>query len=440
MHPFASYILKNYYRQTGWNEDNLYSNLTRSSTAILDFNVPRGLHINISKSPNALFKTTYSMNALPTLNGSVGYIFTSCEVNIPSSQDVRFKDTIERFKVFDQPRRPEPRDEVWQQGRRVDARDFLLYGRIYVPTGRLDALYATRLSPTLQLLIAAISDPRSPTPLSQATSRKRGDASGGMSNVMLNLQHDVGRWCTEYSWSADDGMFGLRVLHNFGSSRRADPAVGVGAPRPKRVDEEEAMEGGLRGRFSAGAELYFSAKEKSAGLSTGVRFTTVPDATPPSFQLAPGTFSPSAASTLAPLSVQSQTPTTLTAVFNPMMGHISGAYAARVSRDLSVCSRFDFNVYSYLSEWTMGAEWWIGGGAGNGTEPPLTGHENGGRARFENHNGVFKARMSTNADVSLMWEGRLKNVLVSLGVVSDLTNRSKPIRAMGLELAYFSSS
>lgn len=41
------------------------------------------------------------------------------------------------------------------------------------------------------------------------------------------------------------------------------------------------------------------------------------------------------------------------------MGHMSGAYAARVSRDLALCSRFDFNVYSYDSEWTMGAEWWV---------------------------------------------------------------------------------
>jgi distribution and morphology protein 10 len=42
-----------------------------------------------------------------------------------------------------------------------------------------------------------------------------------------------------------------------------------------------------------------------------------------------------------------------------MLGHMSGAYAARVHKDLSLCSRFDFNVYSYESEWTMGAEWWI---------------------------------------------------------------------------------
>lgn len=72
-------------------------------------------------------------------------------------------------------------------------------------------------------------------------------------------------------------------------------------------------------------------------MSTGIRFTTLSDS-----------------STLS-----SQPPTTITALFNPMMGHVSAAYAAKVSRDLSLCSRFDFNVYSYDSEWTMGAEWWM---------------------------------------------------------------------------------
>jgi hypothetical protein len=32
MHPFATYVLRSYFKETGWNEDNLYSNLTRSST------------------------------------------------------------------------------------------------------------------------------------------------------------------------------------------------------------------------------------------------------------------------------------------------------------------------------------------------------------------------------------------------------------------------
>lgn len=139
MHPFASYVLRSYYRATGWNEDNLFANLTRSSagrfsytigceysciqpTAILDFNVPRGLSLSVSKSPNSFFNTSYTMNALPSLNGSVGYIFTSCELDIKNSGDVCLKDMVERFKVYDHPRRPEGKEEVWLAGERVDIR------------------------------------------------------------------------------------------------------------------------------------------------------------------------------------------------------------------------------------------------------------------------------------------------------------------------------
>lgn len=139
--------------------------------------------------------------------------------------------------------------------------DYLMYGRFYLPTGRLDALYSTRLSPTVQAMVAAISDPPSSIPIEM-----RG-RNTNVSNVMLSLQHDVGKWCTEYNYSAEDGMWGVRFLHNFGRlgilpepSEEASSRVKV-----KRVDEEDAVEGGLKGRVSIGAEVYFSAKEKSAG-------------------------------------------------------------------------------------------------------------------------------------------------------------------------------
>ncbi|PCH41257.1 mitochondrial distribution and morphology protein 10 [Wolfiporia cocos MD-104 SS10] len=445
MHPFASYVLRSYYKATGWNEDNLYANLTRSSNAILDFSVPRGLHFSISKSPNPLFKTTYSMNALPSLNGSVGYIFTSCDLDVKGSGDVRFKDMIDRFKVYDQPRRPEGKEEEWLAGERVDTRDYLLYGRVYVPTGRLDALYSTRLSPTVQAMVAAISDPRS----SLAAEPVRG-GNAPSSNIMFSLQHDTGKWCTEYTWSAEDGMWGVRCLHNFGKvgnpSETAEETEKAAASQPKsrsevkRIDEEDAMEGGLKGRISAGAEFYISAKEKSAGVSAGIRFTTLPDATPPSFQV-PSSSSPLTQLSSHPHGPPSQPPTTITTLFNPMLGHISGAYAARVSRDLSLCSRFDFNVYSYESEWSVGAEWWTRKGvfksASSNSDPDTA--QPGLPDPADEIQGVVKARASTTTDVSLMWEGRLHNMLVSLGVVSNLTSRSKPIKAIGLELSYFSS-
>ncbi|KAB5596259.1 Distribution and morphology protein [Ceratobasidium theobromae] len=428
------------------------------------------------------------MNALPTLHGSIGYMFSSCDLDVKSSSNVLFKDMVERFQIHDRPRKPVGKEALFLGGKNVNAMNYLIYGRYYIPSSRLDALYSLRLSPSLRFLVAAVSNPRTRTPYMQLSTPPSSEG-----NVMFSLQHDTGRWCSEYSWSADDGMWGIRVLHNFG--RLANEAIDVErAARKerergtKRVDEEERMEGGLKGRLSVGAELYFSLKEKSAGgmsnlfivpsseitisciraVSTGVRFTTLPDASPPS--ISPDTATPAT-------TVPAQTPTTLTATFNPMMGHMSAAYAARASRDLALCSRFDFNIYSYESEWTMGAEWWLRRGAappekgasveGENDEPVIlddmappgqdtpSAFPTGSISSLSGEvTGVVKARISTSSvslyppsiasfrtfiqDISLMWEGRVRNMLVSLGVVSDLSNRSKPIRSIGLELSYFS--
>jgi mitochondrial distribution and morphology protein 10 len=101
----------------------------------------------------------------------------------------------------------------------------------------------------------------------------------------------------------------------------------------------------------------------------------------------------------------------------------------------------------------MGAEWWVRrpkGSAGPATADVA-------ETMPDDTQGVLKGRISTNyvslcvtdivtcdsgprdlQDVSLFWEGRLSNVLLGIGVVSDLGNRSRPVRALGLEVAYFS--
>lgn len=48
---------------------------------------------------------------------------------------------------------------------------------------------------------------------------------------------------------------------------------------------------------------------------------------------------------------------TATLVANPLIGHVSAAYTSQVGRDLTVSSRFDFNLFSYEGEWTVGGEW-----------------------------------------------------------------------------------
>lgn len=196
--------------------------------------------------------------------------------------------------------------------------DYLLYGCMHVPTSRLDALFTTRLSPTWQFFATAISLAPKTFPSSSSTSELNHSTSSGLiagpTNLQMTLQRDTGKWCTEYSYSADDSLWGFRFLHNFGSggkenspSFHKDQAVNetlgikennilvsneesslesesmsslngnaniTKSEKLERVDDQisssldsdhTTVGGGLRGRFSAGAEMFFSAAEKSAG-------------------------------------------------------------------------------------------------------------------------------------------------------------------------------
>ena len=75
----------------------------KESATILDFPVSNGVHFHISKPPNSQFNTTYSVKALPTLNGSIGYVFTACDLNMRGSQDIRLKDITKCFKIYNLP-------------------------------------------------------------------------------------------------------------------------------------------------------------------------------------------------------------------------------------------------------------------------------------------------------------------------------------------------
>ena len=77
-------------------------------------------------------------------------------------------------------------------------------------------------------------------------------------------------------------------------------------------------------------------------VSTGLRFTTLPPHPP-----TPGLPPPSP-------------PTTLTLLYNPLIGFMSSAYSAQVSPTVALSSRFGVNIYSYESDFSFGGEWWIG--------------------------------------------------------------------------------
>jgi mitochondrial distribution and morphology protein 10 len=135
----------------------------------------------------------------------------------------------------------------------------------------------------------------------------------------------------------------------------------------------------------------------------------------------------------------SQSPLSVTYLINPIMGHMSTAFAAQVSDDISLCPRFDFNMYSYESDLIIGAEWWQ-------REKNESENENQSSNDTASENissqgevsGIVKATVGTSRGITLLWEGRYGKTLFSLGLIADLTSRISPIRSVGLQFQYFS--
>lgn len=304
---------------------------------------------------------------------------------------------------------------IWHRGRRIDKADSLLYGRLYLPASSLEALYLRRISPTRLLRISCVSDSALPN--------------GG--SLLAQVQNDYGKYSTEYLYSTDSSLLGIRGLYNFGYDPRTIP---VHSPTLAHTTSDTPTDIEA-GRVSAGAELYFSPLNKSGGISTGVRFTTLPTHT--------------------------GFPYTMTLTLNPLMGNIASSYAVKAGQDLALSSRFAFNIYSYESDVQVGLELW------KRRIPDPTGVEQAAWAKkmirpewktvaigleerieqeFKPDNtqkdaevdGVLKARVDQNWRIGILWEGRVKELLLSIGVDVDLKRRDRPLGSVGLEVSYSS--
>jgi distribution and morphology protein 10 len=146
-------------------------------------------------------------------------------------------------------------------------------------------------------------------------------------------------------------------------------------------------------------------------VSTGIRYRTLPASNAP--------------------------PISFTYTLNPIVGHMSTSYVAKVSDQLVMCSRFDFSIYSYESDLALGFEYRT-----KNKNPTIETEVDHGVVtltadRTEKLEGLIKAKWGFAKGLALMWEGRFKNTLFSLGLTADLRSTS-PIRTIGLEVQYFS--
>lgn len=217
------------------------------------------------------------------------------------------------------------------------------------------------------------------------------------------LQQDFGKFSTEYLYSTDSALLGLRGLYNFGY----DPRKGV---------EQDISPEHLYGRLSAGCELYYGLLNKSGGMSAGLRFTTLPK--------------------------HSGFPYTTTLTLNPLMGNLSSSYAVKAGPNLALCTQFDFNFYSYESDVLVGFELWR-----KQQESDTAWARNKLREGWSQQvekspeddvSGVLKVRWDNKWRLGLLWEGRLQSMLFSTGISLDLRRREQVFSQVGAELHFTS--
>ncbi|KAI1827414.1 hypothetical protein F4861DRAFT_363045 [Xylaria intraflava] len=454
MREFMDYIQSAFYGATGWNRDNSYSTLNATSDALLHFATPRGLRLTLSSLATPHFATAYQLGTVGVVDGSISYLYSTVPLDyhaVAQSEKISLPELLQSYLPLAE---LEPRNRI--KGARQDV---LCYGRLYLPMSMLESLVVQRISPTLQMQVSAVSN--------------QNLRNGG--TVLGMVQYDEGRYGVEGLASTDGGLLGIRGLYNFGGdvSGSASPNNSPDAANGTNGSERER----IYGRFSAGGELYYGTLNKSGGMSVGTRFATLP-----SHKGAPFT----ATMTVNPLMG------TLSWTYAVM----AGRYCSLATKlDFNVYSyesswSVGMELWRKRAAWTVDAD--TAGDANNDKPGMLVSHalpqrsfqakmewrmddplpqidtpelllapapdvgseqakkqrtfrakldwrqNNEGEDEEDTYSGVLKARLDHNWRMGLLWEGRVKSLLFSLGSGIDLRRPDSPFRTLGLEIQFSS--
>ena len=576
MREFLGHVLESFRDATGWSRDDGYSDFNAASSELLHFQTPRGLRMTLSSLATPHFATSYTFGSIGVVDGAISYLYSSVPLPDVVAQSDRIPLPVLLRSYRQRPRlsgqrpvlAPEfmtpPRQRLTldslfpfgtptpapklstptptptptaaaiiaattdtpltptststatptsiptppppiplsttiaelllptvdyaagliHEARALVDKPALFYGRLYLPQSMLEAYMIKRLGPSVQLQLRAVSDASLPN--------------GG--TILSILQIDRGRYGIESLMSTDGGLLGVRGLYNFGAGKDA-AAVNTS---PASSSPDGGSDPRIHGRFSAGGELYYGTLNKSGGVSLGGRFESTVTPDDQSGNRAIGT------------------PLSATMTINPLMGNLSATYAVKARDQCSLATRFDFNVYSYESEWSVGMELWstrrlaglvaidedgareqqeaaakvklptkqpkqkrptarsrtgASSKAASSTKPvvepalapppppsPIAIPERSFQAKLEwrlddpvveppppsppapikdepaekKYQGVLKARLDQSLKVGLLWEGRIKSLLFSLGSNVDLHRLDQPFRTLGLQIQFSS--
>lgn len=422
-----------------------YIDLFLLTLDLLNFPLPHGVRLILSSLATPQFSTSYQLGAFGHVDGSIAYLYSSVPLNgvIAQSDRIPLVPLLQSYRQLKDLGLGKEERSFGAPGRTSVLRDdetrhhphrrrvygpTLFYGSMFLPHSTLHARVIKRITSHLQAQVSAVSSEEL--------------RNGG--TILGSAHYDQGIYNVEALASTDGGLLGVRGLYNFGG----DASPGHVPPLEQTGNGERER---IYGRFSVGGELYYGTLNKSAGMSVGARFATLP--------------------------AYMGTPLTATLTINPLMGNISATYAVLAREKCSLATMMDFNVYSYESDWKIGMELWskrrpgrplLGADSGDSTETaPAEGEDQTPKRRprsfqakmewrlddpeptdktagVENTGeegeqlGVLKARLDQHGRIGLLWEGRIKSLLFSLGAGIDLRRLDQSFQSVGLNIQYSS--
>ncbi|KAJ3182124.1 Mitochondrial distribution and morphology protein 10 [Gaertneriomyces sp. JEL0708] len=336
MLDFMEYCLRRYYAQSNFSPEGQYSALLLDSRRILEFRVPSTFSVTVGKSISPELKGTYTVG-IPNVR-SVGFLFTSVPMDLPK-MGLGDETGMDDMRLFGNAGNVGPKDmQPTENASMSKEKAYLLYGRLFEDF-RLEALYSKALSRRTHFVTAGTNS---------WDTRKHGSSS----SINAQLMHATPNYSTEVSYTTDEHVIGLSGLQRFGGSN-----------------------------WAAGGELYYTAKERSGGLSFAARYKSQVD----------------------------NTKTVLAVVSNPMMGQLSASYTTTVAPNLTMSTRYDFNVYSYEADLAVGVEY----------------------APKEQRQ-LVKGRISLSQGMAVKLEGQYKRAMFSIGLMTEFLRN--PRRSVGVEL------
>ncbi|KAM3444974.1 hypothetical protein NHJ13734_000843 [Beauveria thailandica] len=500
MREFMDHVHSAFYEATGWSRDNSYAALNSTSDALLNFPTPRGLRLALSALASPNFATSYQLGSVGVVDGSISYLFSSVPLRVlltPQSDKVALPTLLRSYRPLT-PLEPLPSPLPAVGGAGVLHADgpqaSLLYGRLYLPQSQLEGLVVKRLSRHLQVQFSAVSGQHlrnggTTLGLAQYDVGKyavEGLASSDGGLLGLRGIYNFGGDAEKLHGSAETAA---AAPAGTGEQQSAMTAITATPKAPSPNGEKER----IYGRFSTGAEIYYGTLNKSGGISLATRFATLPShrGTPLAATL---TLNPLMGSVGASYAVVAGRHCTLATRMEFNVFSYESAWAVGMelwrkpftrpppdenASSLSLPSTSETTV-SHARERSFKAkmEWRLDdatpyqrteadgqrlladpadaeNAAASGSPPSAEWqqrrkqsqrtvvdeaelHQPGWKAQEEEYAGVLKARFDQNLRIGLLWEGRVKSLLFSLGSGIDLRHMDKPFRTLGLEIQFSS--